>query len=143
MGSIDESSIKAIALHLLEPKVVTREKLIYYIKRAKRLGIYWNILDPLERALIRAAILTNIIEYRGKTIKGLLARLIAKIELHTLKGKVIILGLQRALSKLSSFTFMGFPRLLKWAREQFSYILYLGRNMMVVELYFAPLRDIV
>ncbi len=142
MGSADESSLEAIALRLLEPEAVTREKLAYYVRRAKRLGIYWSILDTLERALIQAALQTKITEYRGKTIKSLLARLIAKIELHTMKGRVLMLGLQRALSKLSSLSLTGFSRLLKWAREKLNYILYLGRNMIVAELYFAPMRDI-
>ena len=141
MGSREDQLVQ-IALKLLEPKVVTRDILSYYIKRAKRLKIYWIALDPMERALMQVALQTKIKEYRGKSIRSLLAKLIAKIELHTMKGRILVLGLQRALSRLSSFTIRSFSRLLKWAKEKLKYILYLGRSMMVVEVYFAPLRDI-
>ena len=129
-------------MRLLEPEVVTRRKLAYHVRRAKRLRIYWVILDQWERAILEAAIRARVDEYRGKAIKRLLARLIAKIELHTMKGKVLLLGLQRALSRLSTLLPVGFSRLLEWAREKLNYILYLGRNMLVVELYFAPLKGI-
>ena len=129
-------------MRLLEPEVVTRRKLAYHVRRAKRLRIYWVILDQWERAILEAAIRARVDEYRGRAIKSLLARLIAKIELHTMKGKVLLLGLQRALSRLSTLLPGGFSRLLEWAREKLNYILYLGRNMLVVELYFAPLKGI-
>ena len=140
MGSTTEDRIETIALKLLEPKAITRETLAYHVRRAKRLRIYWLVLDPMERALIQAALHSKINEFRGKTIRNLLAKLIAKIELHTMKGKVLLLGLQRALSRIPDFILQSFPRLLKWVREKLNYILYLGRNMIVVELYFAPLR---
>ena len=142
MGSGSDDSLEILAMRLLEPGVVTRRKLAYHVKRAKRLRIYWIILDQWERAILEAAIRARVDEYRGKAIKSLLARLIAKIELHTMKGKVLLLGLQRALSRLSTLLPGGFSRLLEWAREKLNYILYLGRNMLVVELYFAPLKGI-
>ncbi len=142
MGSGSEDSLETLAMKLLEPEVVTRRKLAYHVRRAKRLRIYWVILDQWERAILEAAIRARVDEYRGRAIKSLLARLIAKIELHTMKGKVLVLGLQRALSRFSTLLTGGFSRLLDWAREKLNYILYLGRSMLVVELYFAPLKGI-
>ncbi len=141
MGSGAENNLETVAIKLLEPEKVTRSKIIYHVRRAKRLRIYWYILDSMERALLEAAMKTRIEEYRGEKIKSLLARLIAKIELHTMKGKVILAGLQRALSLTSKLLLGGLPRLLKWAREKLDYILYLGRSILTVELYFTPIKE--
>jgi len=142
LGSGSDDSLEYVAMKLLEPEVVTRRKLAYHVRRAKRLRIYWVVLDQWERAILEAAIRASVDEYRGKAIKSLLARLIAKIELHTMKGRVLLLGLQRVLSRFSTLLPGGFSRLLEWAREKLGYIRYLGRSMLVVELYFAPLRGI-
>lgn len=143
MGSVGGDSLEDLAMKLLEPDSITPRIITYHVKRAKRLRIYWSLLDSMERALLEAAIAAKVNTYRGRRIKSLLARLIAKIELHTMKGRVLLTGLQGALSKLHTVSHGGFSRLLSWAREKLNYILYLGRSMLVVELYFSPLRGIV
>lgn len=141
MGSRSDEVLEKLALELLEPRRVTRKEISYHLKRAKRLKLYWTVLDALERAVLEAAVRAKVDEYRSKRVKSLLAKLIAKIEFHTMRGKVILFGLQKALSKASSILSGGFSRLLGWAREKLNYILYLGRSMLVVELYFSPMRD--
>ena len=140
MGSTYGNQLGAIALKILEPEVVTRQRLAYHIRRAKRLRVYWLVLNPMERALVEAALLSKIDVFRGEVIRSLLARLIARLELQTMRGKVLLIGLKRALSKVSGFVVQGFSRLLDWAKGKIDYILYLGRNMIALESYFAVRR---
>lgn len=135
--SPENNAVALVAEELLKPGEVTPQLVAREIRRARRLGIYWRVLDPLERALLQVAARLKVDSYRSPKVRELLARLIARIELYTMRGVVVLTGLRYALSRgafrgvLSS----GLRALVEWARSKLKYILYLGRSMLVVEGY--------
>ena len=129
-----------VAMCLLEPGRVTPQLVLRTVRRARRLGLYWRVLEPLERAVLEAAARARVNEYRSPVVRRILAKLIAKIEVHTMKGVVVLTGLKYALSRgLLGSIVGGLGDILRAAKRKLEYILYLGRNMLVVHNYFEPL----
>ena len=140
-GDPEGDPLAEAARRLLAPGRLTRALLARELRRARRLGLYWRILDPLERALLAAAAKAPISEYKPSSPTARrLAEIIARLELHTMRGAVILAGLRRALQLNPHPLAGGLRGLLAWARGKLDYILYLGRNLLVVQLYFEPLR---
>ena len=121
-----------LAVNLLKPEKVTPSIVERAIKRARRYRLYWTILNDLERAILQVASRLQLGEYRNPTIKSLLAGIIAKIEAHTMRGRTLITGLAHALSR-------RLTTLASNLRSKLDYFLYLGRNLLVTQLYFQPL----
>jgi len=122
---------------LLQPVEVTPAHALKALKRARRTGAL-RILTPMERALLKAAAQARVTRYKNPRIKRLLSTIIAKIETHTKRGTVLLLGLRRALS-LGAAPLNGGPRaLLDWARRKLDYIRYLGRSMLAILDYYRP-----
>ncbi len=139
-GPREGDPLEEAARRLLAPGRLTRALLARELRRARRLGLYWRILDPLERALLAAAAKAPINSYKPSSPTARrLAEIIAKLELHTMRGAVLLAGLRRALQLNPRPLAGGLRALLSWAREKLDYILYLGRNLLVVHLYFEPL----
>ncbi len=139
-GEIDDV-VEEIAKKLLAPGHIDKNIIIKEVRRAKRLGIYWRILDSMERALLKAAMLAPIDRYRPKSMASrAIARVIAKIELNTMRGITFVTGLRRALS-VAQPPVGGFRSLLSWVKEKINYILYLGRSLLAVYNYFEPLMS--
>ena len=121
-----------LAIQLLEPREVTPALVQRALKRARRHRLYWTILDDLERAVMAAAAQARVTRYRNPRIKKLLATLIARVEAHTNKGRILITGLTHALTRrLASLT--------QNLRRKLDYLLYLGRNILTTQQYFQPL----
>ena len=121
-----------LAIDLLKPDKITPATALRSVKWARRYRIYWTTLNQLERAILQAASKLKITEYKNPTIKNLLATLTAKIELHTMRGHTLITGLKHALTRhLTTLTTN--------LRSKLDYLLYLGRNLIVTQLYFQPL----
>jgi hypothetical protein len=132
--------LETIVLGLLRPGRLTRELAGRALRRARRYGVY-KALDPLERALLKAAAKAPVREYKPWSATGrILARIIAWIELHTMKGRVLLAGLRRALALNPGLTARGPRALLRWALGKLDYIRYLGRSILAVQQYFLPLR---
>ena len=124
--------ILQLAINLLKPEKITPNTINRALKRARRHRLYWTILNDLERAILQVASRLKINEYKNPTIKNLLATLTARIELHTMRGHTLITGLKHALSRhLTTLTTN--------LRGKLDYLLYLGRNLIVTQLYFQPL----
>ena len=124
-------TVEETVASLLEPHHVTPQLVSRALKRARRHGLYWSLLKPLERALLEAAARARVAEYKSPTLKRILARLIALIEANTPTGLVILKGLKYALSR-------GLLALAQ-AKNKLNYIKYLGRSLLTVENYFTPL----
>ena len=121
-----------LAIQLLEPSEVTPALLQRTLKRARRHRLYWTILNEIERAILTAAAQARVTRYKNPQIKKLLATLIARVEAHTNKGRILITGLTHALTrKLASLT--------QNLRRKLDYLLYLGRNILTTQQYFQPL----
>jgi hypothetical protein len=104
-----EDPLEPIVLELLKPGRLTRELAGRALRRAWRYGVY-RALDPLERALLKAAAKAPVREYKPWSTTGrILARIIAWIELYTMKGQVLLAGLRRALTLNPGLTARG-PR---------------------------------
>ena len=140
-AGVDGDPLEEVVVELLAPGEVTPWLVERALRRARRLGLYWRILTPLERALLNVAAKLKVERYRSPKVKALLAKLIARIEAHTLRGEVIRLGLRRALSTGAARALLeaGPRALVEWARRKLGYIRYLGRSMLVVLDYFTPL----
>ncbi len=140
VGEIDDV-VEKIAMKLLAPGRIDRDIIIKEIRRAKRLGIYWKVLDSMERALLKVAMLASIDRYKPRSMASkAIAKVIAKIELNTMRGITFITGLRRALS-VAQPSLGGFRSLLSWVKEKTNYILYLGRSLLAVYNYFEPLMS--
>ncbi|GAB6148704.1 hypothetical protein [Stetteria hydrogenophila] len=141
-GSL-EGELASVALELLKPGEVTPSLVSREIRRARRLGLYWRILSPLERALLEVASRLRVERFKSPRVREMLAALIARIELHTARGLVLVKGLSRALStlggRLQGLLRGGLRALVSWARGRLGYLRYLGRSMLVLEEYLAGL----
>ena len=134
-----EGGLEGLVRGLLAPERVTRALVQRALRRARRLGLYWRVLEPLERAVLEAASRASVEEYRSPRVKRLLAAIIAKIEEYTMRGLVLKAGLSYALSR-GLLALPKAPRALLGAlRSKLSYIRYLGRSILEVYSYFAPL----
>ncbi|GBF09732.1 hypothetical protein apy_14570 [Aeropyrum pernix] len=123
--------IESLALQLLKPNRISPETALRALKKARRTGALWRVLSPLERGLLEAAARVRLNEFRAEKLRSTLALIIAKIELHTFKGTLIILGLSRLLTLKSTTP-------LEFLRGRLSYIIYLGRIMLETINYFKP-----
>ena len=124
--------ILQLALQLLEPSEVTPALVQRTLKRARRHRLYWTILNQLERAILAAAAQARVTRYKNPRIKKLLATLIARVEAHTNKGRILITGLTHALTRrLASLT--------QNLRGKLDYLLYLGRNLLTTQQYYQPI----
>jgi len=136
-----DSIIEALLLEFLKPGEVTPQLVRRALNRARRLGLYWRILSPLERAFLNVASRLKVKSYHSPRVKELLAMLIARIESYTMRGRIIKLGLWRALSggRLNSLPVHQLQSLVDWAKRKTSYIRYLGRSMLETIKYFTHL----
>ena len=134
VNNINED-IEEVVENVLMPRKITKRLIIRTIRRAKRFGIYWR-LDPLERALLEVSALLKIDEFRGKKVREALGRVIAKVEMNTMKGLVLKAGLSYALSRgLLKFK-DKFGSLLNFILSKLDYIKYLGRSILAVYNYY-------
>lgn len=85
---------------LLAPRDITPETIDRYLRRAARLGALKN-LDPFERAFLNAlrTWLSKGLRIRSRLIIEITRMLIAKIEIHSLRGRAIAIGVLIALGK--------------------------------------------
>ncbi|BAA80179.2 hypothetical protein APE_1193.1 [Aeropyrum pernix K1] len=128
-GSND--SIRSLALQLLKPDKITPKTALRAIRRAKRNGAFWRALKPLQRSILEAAARAKVKKYTAEKLRNILAEIIAQLELYTLRGTLILLGLSRLLA-LKNITSLA---LLK---SKISYVLYLGRRILETVDYFKP-----
>jgi len=102
---------------LVIPKVITRDLITSYIRKALR-SKAWFTLSPYQRALLKAITLSRVEVIRGRVLKELVTEVLAVIEKHTFRGRAIWYGLLVALS-MYRYTLQG------WLLRVES-ILYLG-----------------
>ena len=124
---------------ILLPDRVTPALVSRALNRAFRLRIYW-LLDPLEKAILRAASRARISEYKSPKVRELLAKLIARIEAQTPRGLALAAGLFHAFSRglLESCSHVSFPRSIM--RDKISYLLYLGKNLLETKNYYVTIQ---
>lgn len=67
-----EDPLDAIVEELLMPGEVTPAIVERTLRRVRRLGLYWRILTPLERALLNVAARLKVPRYRSPKVKRLL-----------------------------------------------------------------------
>ena len=94
---------KGYLLELITPKRIVSDIIEYYVRRALRLGI-WRKLKPEAKALLQ------VLRKWSKPIKSPLLLTIVKhilleIEIHTFKGKALLMGLILVLQKSKLYTF--------------------------------------
>jgi hypothetical protein len=82
---------------LVLPKVITRDLIISYVRKALRTRI-WFSLSPYQRALLKALTLSKVYVVRSRVLKELITELLLIIERGTLKGKALWYGLVIALN---------------------------------------------
>ena len=121
---------KALVPERLTPALVSR-----VLNRARRLRVYW-LLSPLEKAILRAAARARVSEYRSPRVRELLAKLIARIEAQTPRGLALAAGLAYALSRGLFSSLPGFSQVLILIRRKMNYLLYLGRNLLIMQNYY-------
>lgn len=82
---------------LVLPKVITRDLIISYVRKALRTRV-WFSLSPYQRALLKALTLSRVYVVRSRVLKELITELLLIIERGTLKGKALWYGLVIALN---------------------------------------------
>lgn len=82
---------------LVLPRVITRDLIISYVRKALRTRI-WFSLSPYQRALLKALTLSRVYVVRSRVLKELITELLLIIERETLKGKALWYGLVIALN---------------------------------------------
>ncbi|MEL9998445.1 MAG: hypothetical protein QXH99_08145 [Sulfolobales archaeon] len=82
---------------LVLPRVITRDLIISYVRKALRTRI-WFSLSPYQRALLKALTLSRVYVVRSRVLKELITELLLIIERGTLKGKALWYGLVIALN---------------------------------------------
>ena len=134
MAAEGQNLAETIAKQPLAPEKITPKTCLRALRRAYRHGAI-RILSHMERALLKAAANARVTRFKNPIIKEKLAEIIVTIEMHTLKGKIFLTGLRRALISyyLVSFTIND---ILEWAKTKLSYILYLGRSILSTRNYF-------
>ena len=138
-GDEGNNDLLGLVEQALVPSRVTPALVSRALNRARRLGLYWKILAPLERALLWAAARARVSEYRSPRVRELLAKLIARIEAQTPRGLALAAGLAYALSRRLLPQLPSPARVLGVLREKLQYILYLGKNALITRNYFSPL----
>jgi len=114
---------------LVLPKVITKDLIVSYVKKALRTRI-WFSLNPYQRALLKALTLSKVYVIRSCVLKELVSELLVVIERSTLKGKVLWYGLVIA---LSTCRYLGQELLFKVET-----LLYLGINYLNNPPIFRP-----
>jgi len=123
LSGVDVRVVEA-SLRILESRFrgpLSKDLVSRYYTRALRGRIWWRLPDEV-RGLIYAALHSNITVFRGSRVVAALSRALAYIDLYSLRGLVVLLGLTYALSR--RLTSLG-EALLKA-----SYIAYLGRRLL-------------
>jgi predicted nucleic acid-binding protein len=88
-----EVARSVVAKHLL-PRLITREVLQHYVRKALRVGA-WSRLRRESRALLIAARSLPVV--KSPVLKGILREIFLEIELHTLRGRAVFYGVLVAL----------------------------------------------
>ncbi len=131
-----QEPLHTITEQLLAPARITRALIQRGLRRARRYGEPWRTLTLLERALLKAAAAAPIETYNSESITGqTLARIIAKIETHTMRGRTLLTALKHILTH-SPGPATG---ILGWARRKLDYLLYLGRSLLAIAHYYPQL----
>ena len=131
-----ENQLITLTAKLLAPARITRALIQRELRRARRHGEPWRTLTLLERALLKAAAAAPIEKYNPESITGqTLARIIAKIETHTMRGRTLLTALKHILTHNPSPA----KGILGWARGKLDYLLYLGRNLLAIAHYYPQL----
>jgi len=131
LSSVDvrvvEVSLRILGSRLRGP--LSRELISKYYRRALRGRIWWKL--PVEvRGLIYAALHSNITMFRSPKVVAALSRALAYIDLYSMRGLIVLLGLTYAL-----------PRRLISLGEALlkaGYIAYLGRRLLESYTYLYP-----
>ena len=124
--------VKGLAARILEsrlPQRFDRGFLERFYVRALRTGSWWRA--PGEaRGVVWAALKSTIKIFRSPRVVSALRRAIALIELHTMKGAVVVAGLTHAISR-------GLlDPLSREAVSKLNYISYLGRCVLETITYY-------
>ena len=78
----------------LVPSRVTREIVMYYIRKALRSCAWWRLKQE-SRALLLAS--RSLLVFRSPTLLSILREIFLEIELYTLRGKAVFYGVLVAL----------------------------------------------
>jgi len=131
LSGVDVRVVEA-SLRILESRFrgpLSRDLISKYYTRALRGRIWWRL--PAEvRGLIFAALHSSITVFRSPRVVAALSRALAYIDLYSLRGLVVLLGLTYAL-----------PRRLISLGEALlkaGYIAYLGRRLLESYTYLYP-----
>jgi len=131
LSSVDVRVVEA-SLRILESRFrgpLSKDLIARYYRRALRGRIWWKL--PLEvRGLIYAALHSSVKVFRSSRVVAALSRALAYIDLYSLRGLVVLLGLTYALPR--RLTSLG-EALLKA-----NYIAYLGRRLLESYTYLYP-----
>ncbi len=84
------SQAKEILRKILFPQPLQVETIVKYMRKAFRLGI-WHRLKPEQKALLRAVTKTLKI-IKNPTLHTLITQILVEIELATIRGKALLLG---------------------------------------------------
>lgn len=121
-----------VSLRILESKFngpIPRGVLERYYRRALRTGVYWRLPEE-TRGLLYVALRSTVTVFRGSRVVRVLRRALAYVDLLSLRGYVVLLGLSHALAR-------GFVRL-EDALSKAGYIAYVGRWLLESLNYFYP-----
>jgi len=131
LSGVDVRVVEA-SLRILESRFrgpLSKELISKYYTRALRGRIWWRL--PVEvRGLIYAALHSSVKVFRGSRVVAALSRALAYIDLYSMRGLVVLLGLTYAL-----------PRHLLSLGEALlkaNYIAYLGRRLLESYTYLYP-----